>query len=166
MSRASRPTPRRSSRGDWETTVEMGSGTQRVRRHVRGRTKAEVAAKVAELEAQRQAAGGWPGKPPTVDAWLSRWVEGRTLAVRPSTAAGYRVDLRHISRAIGAIRLDRLRSADVESLYRSVLESGCSTGTVHHVRRTLSAALNSAVQQGYLSRNPVRAASTPRLDSP
>lgn len=166
MSRASRSTPRRSARGTgWEAWVEMGvdSTGKRVRRHVRGDTRTEVAIRIAELEAQRAAGGGsYSGPVPTVDEWLATWVEGRALEVRPSTMKGYRTDLRLVSASIGRIRLDRLRPEDVERLWRDILSSGRSGGTVAHVRRTLSAALATAVKRGRISRNPVMIAAVLR----
>lgn len=166
MSRASRSTPRRSARGiGWEAWVEMGTDSigKRVRRHVRGETRQVVATRIAELEAQRASGGGCYGGPvPTVDEWLSIWVEGRALEVRPSTLKGYRTDLRYISTSIGRTRLDRLDPEDVERLWRDILSSGRSGGTVAHVRRTLSAALATAVRRGRISRNPVMTAAVPR----
>jgi len=155
--------PRRCPRGGWEATVELGidrSG-KRLRRHVRGPTKAAVAEKVVDLES-RTRNGVETARQPTVDEWLTTWVAGRALEVRAQTLKGYRADLRHISASVGHISIDRLTAEDVEQLWRDILATGLSGGTVAHVRRTLSAALNAAVKRGRIFRNPVAAASTPR----
>lgn len=159
--------PRRSARGGWEATVELGTGRagNRLRRHVRGPTKAVVAAKVADLQARRRI-GADTARQPTLDEWMTTWIAGRSLEVRPWTMAGYRSDLRHISAAIGHVRIDRLVAEDIEQLWCSMRDSGLSGGTVAHVRRTLSAALNAAVKRGRIARNPVLAASTPRHSPP
>lgn len=166
MTRAGRSTPRRSSRGTgWEAWVELGTDAtgKRVRRHVRGGTRTEVSTRIAELEAQRSLGGGaYAGPMPTVDEWMRTWVEGRALEVRPSTMKGYCTDLRLISASIGRIRLDRLRPEDVERFWRDILSSGRSGGTVAHVRRTLSAALTTAVKRGRVPRNVVMTSAVPR----
>lgn len=92
-------------------------------------------------------AGGGPG-----------WRVCGWCRVRPKTVVVYRVDAAHIVRAIGDVELT---AEHVEQLYAAILASGCSAGTVHHVRRTLSAALTTAAQRGRLARNPVPAATTP-----
>jgi integrase len=62
--------------------------------------------------------------------------------------------------------LDRLRPEHVEYLYATLHTSGLNVGTIHHVRRTLSKALNDAVRRGRLARNPVSDAHTPRYVPP
>jgi integrase len=62
------------------------------------------------------------------------------------------------------VRLRDLAPEHVELLYRRILESGCGGGSVAHVKRTLRAALNTAVARGHLARNPVPLAHTPAHD--
>lgn len=154
----------RGADGRWHGFVSMGSDQsgRRVRRHVAGRTRREVADKVSALEQQR-AGGLSPGVPPTVAEWMERWVAGRELAGRrPSTLRGYRTDLGHIIPALGRLRLDRVRATDIEDLWRAILAKGPGrTATVAHVRRTLRAAFQTAVDQGIIPRSPVRAAAAP-----
>jgi integrase len=99
---------------------------------------------------------------PALDEWMTTWVRGRELELRPWTLAGHRSDLRHISASIGHVRIDQLVAEDIEQLWRYMRDSGLSGGTVAHARRTLSAALATAVKRGRIPRNPVAAASTPR----
>ncbi len=51
-------------------------------------------------------------------------------------------------------------------LWAELLEAGLSAGSVRHVRRTLSAALNVAVKRGRLRSNPVSLAPTPADATP
>jgi hypothetical protein len=55
---------------------------------------------------------------------------------------------------IGDVRLIDLGAGHVEHLWRTMAPSGL-IATVHHCRRTLSAALNDAVAAGLLAQNPV-----------
>ncbi len=51
-------------------------------------------------------------------------------------------------------------------MYRDCLAAGLSTGSISHIRRTLSAAMTAAVNRGYLLRNPVRLAACPVYELP
>ncbi len=50
-------------------------------------------------------------------------------------------------------------------MYAKLQRDGLSPGGVHHVHRTLRAALNEAVRRSHLPRNPVLIAKAPKLDS-
>ncbi|MGI8680519.1 MAG: site-specific integrase [Jatrophihabitans sp.] len=79
--------------------------------------------------------------------------------------SGYRTDLLHVAPSgVGRVKLRALTPEDVERLYGAVLASGCSAGSVAQVRRTLSAALNTAARRGHILRNPVPLADMPRAD--
>lgn len=156
------------AKGVWHGWVSFGLGPegQRRRKHVQAPTKREVAEKVSRLERQRDS--GYTGERPlTVEEWLSLWIEGRlTAGARTRTVEGYRNDQRHIVRAIGSVRLDRLTAEHVDGLWRAILSAGAGPATCAHVRRTLSAALNSAVDRGHMVRNPVRLSDPPRYEAP
>ncbi|HWG73520.1 MAG TPA: site-specific integrase [Acidimicrobiales bacterium] len=98
-----------------------------------------------------------------MSAWVNEWIgRAETLgSVRRTTVAGYRVDQRHIDAAIGMVRLERLRSGNIEYLWATMISTGRGR-SVPHCRRTLQAALNDAVQAGLIVRNPVSGAKTPR----
>jgi len=86
--------------------------------------------------------------------------------VAENTHLGYKVDVNlHLIPGIGAHRLERLTPEHVERLYAKLQRDGLSPGGVHHVHRTLRAALNEAVRLSHLPRNPVLIAKAPKLDS-
>jgi integrase len=153
----------------WEGWVSLGTDPRtgkRRRKHVRGRTKAEVDEKIKALEAARDRGIAMAGADLTVSAYLERWVAARTKVVRPTTLSGYRTDLLHVERSgVGRIKLRALTPEDVEHLYAAVLDSGCTPGSVAHVRRTISAALNTAARRGHIVRNPVPLADMPQADN-
>jgi integrase len=64
--------------------------------------------------------------------------------------SGYGTDLKHVARSgVGRVQLRALSPEHVERIYTAVLASGCATGSVAHVRRTVSAALNAAARRGH-----------------
>jgi len=157
--------------GQWHGRVTVGvrDDGRPDRRHVRGKTKNEVAEKVRALERDRdqgtvrKASERW-----TVGQWLTYWVEN--IAAPPhiaeNTHLGYRVDVnRHLIPGLGAHRLERLTPDHVERLYAKLQGTGLSPGGVHHVHRTLRAALNEAVRRSHLTRNPVLLAKAPKPDA-
>ena len=156
--------------GRWHGRVSVGlrPDGRPDRRHVTGKTQAAVAKKVRALERARDAQTlPDAGSRLLLRDWLSEWLIASGLRVRPSTLNGYEVDIRrHIVPAIGMNRLDRLRPEHIEYLYRTLRDSGLNVGSIHHVRRTLSKALNDAVRRGRLTRNPVADAHTPQYVPP
>ncbi len=177
-----RPHPRRSRSPNMRSTIYQGNDGRwngRVtvgvrddgrpdRRHVRGKTRSEVAEKVRALERARdqgtvrKVSERW-----TVGRWLTYWVENIAAPphVAENTHLGYRVDVnRHLVPGLGAHRLERLTPDHVERLYAKLQGAGLSPGGVHHVHRTLRAALNEAVRRSHLARNPVLLAKAPKLD--
>ena len=100
--------------GWWHGRVTVGikDDGKPDRRHVMGKTKAEITAKVRNLEKLRD-----EGRVPKVGqrwraaAWLTFWLENIALPpnVSENTHSGYSVDVRvHLIPGIGAHWLDRL----------------------------------------------------------
>ena len=138
------------------------------RRHVRGRTRADVKRTLAELRDQAEK-GRLPkaGRAITVAQWLDFWLEE---VVRPTLKSNsyeaYRVDVeRHLKPTIGLLRLDRLTVHDIERVLNALVAAGRS-GTAQHVRRTLRASLNRAVKHGRLAANPVELTDPPKHEAP
>jgi integrase len=156
--------------GRWHGRVTVGvrDDGRPDRRHVRGKTRSEVADKVRTLERDRdQGTVRKAGERWTVGRWLTHWVENIAAPphVAENTHLGYRVDVnRHLIPGIGAHRLEKLTPEHVERLYVKLQRDGLSPGGVHHVHRTLRAALNEAVRRSHLTRNPVLLAKAPKLD--
>jgi integrase len=135
---------------------------------MRGKTRSEVADKVRALERERdQGTVRKAGERWTVGLWLTHWVENIAAPphVAENTHLGYRVDVnRHLIPGIGAHRLEKLTPEHVERMYAKLQRGRLSPGGVHHVHRTLRAALNEAVRRSHLTRNPVLLAKAPKLD--
>src|SRR5215469_3145213 len=130
-------------------TIGTRDDGQPDRRHVGGKTRSEVAARVRALERERdQGTVRKAGERWTVGRWLTYWVENIAAPphVAENTHNGYLVDVnKHLIPGLGAHRLERLTPDHVERLYAKLQRGGLSPGGVHHVHRTLRAALNEAV---------------------
>lgn len=150
-------------RGDWHAFVQATVNGHAKRRHIRGRTRAAVAEAAEKVRAELRTGTLPGGGRVTVHQWLESWIAARESAgkVRPRTIIGYRADAKHINRVIGGVRLDKLTPELVEGLYADLKERGHVAGGILHVRRTLSACLNTAVARKRISENPVRLAEAP-----
>ena len=134
----------------------LRAGGGRDRRHVSGRTRAEVAGKVRLLERPRDdGLTSTAGRGPTVGQWLTHWLEHiAARKVRPRTLESYQSTVRlHISPGIGAQPLAKLQPEQVEALYGQMLAGGLSPATLLRAHRVLSRALKVAMQRGKVARN-------------
>jgi integrase len=155
--------------GYWHGRVTMGvrdNGTPD-RRHVMGKDKAEVTAKVRKLERQREdGIVVKPGRAWTIEQWLTHWLENIARpSVRYKPYIGYRTAVhRHLIPGLGAHRMDRIDPEHFEKLYARMLAAGLKPGTAHQVHRTARTAFGEAFKRGYLARNPVSLARPPRVE--
>jgi integrase len=119
----------------------------------------------AELQADILRDSYAPPAHEALDAYLPAWLErvrpphGRIkVATWKSYESHVRVHL--LADPIAARRLSDVAPADVEDLFRRLLDKGLSPATVDAVRRTLRAALNAHPK---LATNPVKRATSPRV---
>lgn len=163
----------------YRTDPETGKARP-VRRKVTGRTRAEAAAKLRELQ-EKAVANELPavGKALTVEQWLTYWLEkiapkgrgGKPL--KPSTLRTYATLVnRYIIPLIGHHKLELLATEHIEEAWDQLLENGCpvpevarkvgddgvpeplAPNSVHQCHRVLSRALKVAVQRKRLRVNP------------
>ena len=126
------------------------------RYHVTGATKTEARRKRDELVAQHRAGllGDPAGRRVTVGALLASWLEGKRPTVVPSTWARYRVAVGHLTPHLGRTRLHELAAPAVRRAYAALTARGYSPVTVRHAHGVLRQALDQAVADGVLARNP------------
>ena len=120
---------------------------------VRGRTQAEVIARMAERE-RELAASNPVADELTLEAFLERWLAFKEPHVRASTLRGYRHDVRrHVVPVIGPKPLARVGAADVQEVVTRVAAAG-KFNAADSVRRTLKQALGHAVRWDLIVANP------------
>ena len=146
------------SKGSWRVSVELGrdpTGKRRRRRFsVRG-TKRDAQKQLQKAMSMR-AHGGVDPNAITTAEWLRQWLAERVSdhAISPAVAYNYgKIIEHHLVPAIGSVRLQDLRDANIRSLKSELLLSR-KPGTVRRILGLLRQALNSAVTQELLARNP------------
>ncbi|MCU6701517.1 tyrosine-type recombinase/integrase [Muriventricola aceti] len=97
---------------------------------------------------------------------LSEWLEQMVSILRPSTLDHYRRDMNHhVKPYLGQKKLTQITPADLRKLYDTLKQHGrvhprpgqsrgLSTTTVHSIHTTLHAALDKAVEENLIFRNP------------
>jgi integrase len=101
----------------------------------------------------------------TVGDWLAHW-RATTLAAsdrKESTRSLYAtLSRKHLEPApFGAIRCDRLRPSDIEALILALRAKGLSDSTVRQVYTVARTALDGAVRDGLIARNPAALVARP-----
>lgn len=154
--------------GWWHGRVTVGTRDdgRPDRRHVRGKTEADVINKVRKLEKDRDSGRvRKAGKAWTVESWLTHWLENIARpSLRESSYDAYRVAVtKHLIPGIGAHRLDKLEPEHLEKLYVKMARNGSKSGTAHQAHRTIRTALGEALRRGHTTRNVASLAKAPRL---
>lgn len=101
---------------------------------------------------------------PTVQAWLARYIAGRT-GVTKTTIYDYTSYARlDINPAIGQIPLDVLSPDDIADWVQTLEDRGLAGKTIGNRHGFLSAALNTAVRDGIIPANPALGTRIPRTE--
>ncbi len=83
------------------------------------------------------------------------WEAGAMLALKPSSSRIYKFNLnKYIIPLLGSHRLCDVNRATIQQLLVSMRSKGYSGSTLHSVRVTIAKVLQTAVENGYLERNP------------
>jgi integrase len=99
----------------------------------------------------------------TVDQYLKRWLRQHAENVSPKTAEGYASMIRnYVVPVIGHVRLQRLESHHLSTLYAEMSEKNLSSSTRAHCHRTLRKALGDALKQNLINNNPALGVTPPR----
>src|ERR1039458_7964906 len=153
--------------GLWSGAMDLGwSSGKRARKVVNGRTRAEVAKRMQEV--QPTVAQGLRLAPDrlTVEVYLADWISNRipgTVTTR-TEALYFRAVEVYINPSIGKVRLTKLTPSDVSQMLVDLEVKGYSPATRRMARATLRRALRFAEQDGLLSRNVAAIAEGPKLE--
>ncbi|MHA5218676.1 tyrosine-type recombinase/integrase [Dysosmobacter sp. Phy] len=164
--------------GRWEGRYTAGydQNGKRIIRNVLGRTQAEVKSKLSVAIAESQQLDVSRSGEYTVAEWLRIWFELYAKPnIRPSTAGYYKRGIEQYTvPRIGTIKLNKLSSREIQKLYKDLLESGrtrkqqkkkkpgLSGSTVRGVHIMLHSALDRAVKERLLIRNPADSCVVPK----
>lgn len=156
--------------GRWEGRYTAGYDSKngkRLIKNVLGKTQAEVKEKLKKALEECQGLDVSRSEEYTVATWLRTWYELYAKpSVRTATANRYQLIIEQYTvPRIGSIKLKRLTTRHLQKLYKELLESGrihigkkqgkgLSITTVHSIHLMLHAALDRAVKERLIPRNP------------
>jgi len=150
--------------GRWRALLDVGedaSGRRR-RRKVSGRTRAEVAAKLRELQRDLEDGVSSAGRQVTVAVLSEDWLRQRSGDLSGSTLNIREWAVRlHLVPSLGARRVRELSAADVAVFLQDKAAAGYSRATLGKLRGVLIQVLRHAERQGLVARNVAALVPTP-----
>jgi len=103
----------------------------------------------------------------TFKEFMQYWLDSVEPSIRSNTIRQYAyVVNNHIPDRLGRVKLLDLRPDMIQVLINMKLDEGLSTRTVELIYAVLRRALNQAVQQGILLRNPIKGVAKPKPKRP
>ena len=163
--------------GRWEGRIVAGhkKDGSPIYRAVFAEKQSELMPKLQELKDQYAGVELTEDSSITLGEWLERWLnEYKKPILRPSTYTGYSKDIaNHILPYLGSKRITQLKTAEIQKHYNRLLESGriqdngkgkgLSNATVRGIHMILREALDSAVREGLIPKNPADGTSPPKI---
>ena len=163
--------------GRWEGRIVVGrkNDGSAIYRAVFAEKQSELMPKLNELKAQYAGIRLTEDSSITLGEWMARWMEEyKKPILRPSTYSGYSKDIEnHIIPYLGAKKLTQLKTSEIQKHYNYLLESGrvkdngkgkgLSNATVRGIHMVLREALDSAVREGIIPKNPADGTSPPKI---
>ena len=158
---------RKDGRGEGRYVVGYDDKGLPMTKNVLAKTKAECAAKLAQLRDTLKEPAPDQHKPGILlTDWLDLWYQGyKKPNLRPNTQMSYeRRIYQHIIQELGQIHLDKLTTADIQEFYVSLKKGGrlirtelygegLLDQTVRGIHTILHAALDKAVDEKLIFRN-------------
>ena len=168
---------RKRADGRWEGRIVVGhkEDGKPIYRSVFAEKQGDLMPKLHELKDQYAGVELTEDSSITLGEWLERWLnEYKKPILRPSTYAGYSKDIaNHILPYLGTKRITQLKTAEIQKHYNRLLESGriqdngkgkgLSNATVRGIHMILREALDSAVREGLIPKNPADGTSPPKI---
>lgn len=166
--------------GRWEGRYTAGYDPKtgkRIIKNVLGKTQAEVKQKLSTAMEACKAVDVVRSDDYTVAEWLRTWFALYAKPnIRPTTARSYQGSMElHIIPRIGCIKLNKLTGRDIQKLYKDLMENGrlrkaqkskqpgLSSTTVRGIHMMLHNALDRAVKERLILRNPTEDCIIPKI---
>ena len=96
----------------------------------------------------------------TLRKWLNKYMQLQSGVLADNTLSGYRANIESINRYLGDAELAKIRKIDIEIMLKTMMQERVHgdkpirAATVKYRYRTLRAALNCAVDNGYIKKSP------------
>ncbi len=147
------------AKGLWCGQVSVGRGADgKLKRYtIYGKTRQEVATKLAELSLK--AAKGLLPTPEAITfaEWANLWLERKAKEARPKTAHAYRYDLAPLIREIGHLRLQAIRPHHLRAAFDRLRDGGLSRRGLREALMLARAIFREALKVDLIMRNPAEA---------
>jgi integrase len=148
----------------YAAAVDLGTiDGKRRRKVVYGETEMEVAAELTKLRADLLRGIDIAPERMTIEQYLAAWLKSVELTKSAGTLRIHRTNAKHIVRYIGSHTLQGLKVEHVEAMMSDLRDTGLAEGTRKAIRATLVAALNQAVERGYVAKNVAKLVKAPRV---
>ena len=155
--------PRERTDGRWEARYWSGGRRQ----SVYGKTRKEVAAKLAKAIAAREEAPAFVPTNVTVGEFLVQYEDAvRDTMKRRSFETYLDIARLHLLPALRGTKLKELTREQVQRMYARKRDEGLSAARVRRIHGVLSSALNHAVRWRLLEHNVCKDVSPPRVPPP
>ena len=103
----------------------------------------------------------------TVGEWLNTWISEYTADWKPLTVSNYSKQIKkHLIPRLGAAKLEDLDTHTIQLFYNSLTKSGLAPKTVKNIHGVLHAALEQAISNGYIHKNPTAGCKLPKVVRP
>ncbi len=142
----------------WEAVYQLGYDGNGKRKRITcyGKSQSEVLSKLEELK-KEVASGIHSDEKRTVSEYLKVWLKDKALTVKPRTVEFYTYHVnKHIIPELGSIKLKKLTTPQVRAFMRNT-QGKVSKDAANKSRTVLKTALEQAVKDGLLIRNPATA---------
>lgn len=165
-------TIRQRNDGRWEARYTIGRdpGTgKQVQRSVYGKTQAEVRKKLQAVTTSIDSGVYIEPARLTVGQWCDVWIKEYSAHIKPGTVITYTSQINnHIKPNLGKVKLQALNAHTVQTFCNALQridggKQGLSAKTVKNVHGVLHAALQQAVEIGYIPYNPAGRCKLPRI---
>ena len=146
--------------------IDPGTGKQ-IQKSISGKTQREVTRRLKEITTSIDTGTYLPSCKLTVGEWLNTWTSEYTADWKPLTVSNYSKQIKkHLIPRLGAAKLEDLDTHTIQLFYNSLTKSGLAPKTVKNIHGVLHAALEQAISNGYISRNPTDGCKLPRVVRP
>lgn len=167
---------RQTKEGYWEARLMIGYNEKGKPKYkvFSSKTRSEVSKKLSDYISGNKALTPEAVSQDTVAQWLQKWLNSYVaINVKTSTRVSYEGIVKNqLIPHIGHIKLTKLKKSDIENMYKILLTGGRADGkgglnvkTVHNVALCLHRALQTAVENEFIIKNPANIAKVPTLKS-
>jgi len=152
--------------GRWIARLTVGyEGGKQKRKCIYGRTREEVAGKLAVALKAKQDGLPVSNDRITFGQFLDKWLEDSVKpSVRPRTCVSYEQLIRvHVVPTLGKIKLAKLSPGDIQTLLNRKLKDGLAPASVRKMHAVIRRALQVAYKWELVPRNVATLANPPRV---